>query len=203
MQHNHDIRWGLLLEGRVIFTFLFWQTQAAIQHAVCVCLRYNAQFLAAFLFFMLLLGKRYCENGYYPSSLQRSFAIAILWKAHIRLIKVFLLHHLCLVLNRDKMHDPGNALWNVRMRIYFDANVMREDRLTSEAFSLNEAYFFSGVHDLGLLGRNLPKFHTELILGCRNLLWHSQLQKIMNPHLFFFTHSPFVFFSSCRACFAF
>ena len=110
-------------KSKAYFIFRYWQMSAAIQHAVCVCLRYNAQFLAAFLFFMLLLGKRYCANGYYPSSLQRSFAIAMLWKAHICLIKVFLLHHLCLVLNRDKMHDPGNALWNVRMRIYFDANM--------------------------------------------------------------------------------
>ena len=61
---------------------------------------------------------------YYLSSVQRSFAIAILlWAAlYTDRVSKIILYHICrLVLKRNKMHEREVALWNARMRIYFDA----------------------------------------------------------------------------------
>ena len=123
-----------------------------------------------------------------------------------------ILYHICRpVSKRNKMHDREIALWNARMRIYFDANIKKRfqlqqrkslisastdspldlEQLTSapdESYKLMEAHSRLPIR---LILCNASKNR----LGCRNLWRHSQLQTWWT-HIFFFSLFPFLFFSS-------
>ena len=117
-----------------------------------------------------------------------------------------ILYHICRpVSKRNKMHDREIALWNARMRIYFDANVwsfVKNGRFHSEekAETTTPAPEERPCWPLCLehwFNTDRDSCQSKDRLGCRNLRRHSPLPTWWT-HIFFFR--SFYFFSSRMPC---
>ena len=83
------------------------------------------------------------------------------------------------------MHDREIALWNARMRIYFDANVMGKVQFLRIETSLTSFHFVTWFASLVCVLKTFNDYCRKYCLGCRNLQRHSQLPTWWT-HIFFF-----------------
>ena len=149
---------------------------------------------------LIFLYKILRMNAFYSRRLHWSLAIAILLKAALYTCYQLFIVFLRFVWKRNKMHDREIALWNARMRIYFDANVMGKVQFLRIETSLTSFHFVTWFASLVCVLKTFNDYCRKYCLGCRNLQRHSQLPTWWT-HIFFFFRS-FHFFSSRPACLA-